>query len=238
LSKFTLFFSRFGEEVVEEALALSIDYNDIRYLVVFLRSIRSEPAAHRLLGELFSDNNLWDRDSFWFFILSELVKRFPRIDYSAYYQTIMQEVIKAFTTLIDGDNDDAVKKLTSSDSFLQVQPALKSVALALAYLLLPDSQPQHVFIRACVERLFNIVITSLDHINPPDYLNDLLGFIKAFVRAYLLRYRGERGLFKLYNEDHLEDHHEPNDKDLLIDASVENFFDSLWDEIIPKIVYL
>ena len=150
LSKFTLFFSRFGEEVVEEALALSITYNDIRYLVVFLRSIRSEAAAKRLLRELFSDNNLWDRDSFWFFILSELVKRFPCIDYSAYYQTIMQEVIKAFTTLIDGDNDDAVKKLTASDSFLQVQPALKSVALALAYLLLPDSQPQHVFIRACV----------------------------------------------------------------------------------------
>ena len=150
LSKFTLFFSRFGEEVVEEALALSITYNDIRYLVVFLRSIRSEAAAKRLLRELFSDNNLWDRDSFWFFILSELIKRFPRIDYSAYYQTIMQEVIKAFTTLIDGDNDDAVKKLTASDSFLQVQPALKSVALALAYLLLPDSQPQHVFIRACV----------------------------------------------------------------------------------------
>lgn len=104
LSKFTLFFSRFGEEVVEEALALSIDYNDIRYLVVFLRSIKTEAAAKRLLGELFSDNNLWDRDSFWFFILSELVKKFPRIDYSAYYQTIMQEAIKAFTTLIDSDN--------------------------------------------------------------------------------------------------------------------------------------
>lgn len=104
LSKFTMFFSRFGEEVVEEALGLSIDYNDIRYLVIFLRSIRTEAAAKRLLGELFSDNNLWDRDSFWFFILSELVKKFPKLDYSAYYQTIMQEVIKAFTTLIDGDN--------------------------------------------------------------------------------------------------------------------------------------
>lgn len=104
LSKFTMFFSKFGEDVVEEALGLSIEYNDIRYLVIFLRSIRTEAAAKRLLGELFSDNNLWDRDSFWFFILSELVKKFPRLDYSAYYQTIMQEVIKAFTTLIDGDN--------------------------------------------------------------------------------------------------------------------------------------
>lgn len=112
------------------------------------------------------------------------------MDYSAYYQTIMQEVIKAFTTLIDADNEESLKKITSSDPFLQIQPALKSVALALAYLLLPESQPQHVFIKSCVERLFNLVITSLDHINPPDYLNDLLGFIKAFVRAYLLRYRG------------------------------------------------
>lgn len=238
LSKFTLFFSRFGEEVVEEALALSIDYNDIRYLVVFLRSIKTEAAAKRLLGELFSDNNLWDRDSFWFFILSELVKKFPRLDYSAYYQTIMQEAIKAFTTLIDSDNEEALKKLTAADAFLQVQPTLKSVALALAYLLLPESQPQHVFIRACVERLFNIVVTSLDHINPPDYLSDLLGFIKAFVRAYLLRYRNERGLFLLHNEDTLEDRHEPNSTGLLIDSSTEEFFDSLWDEVIPKIVYL
>lgn len=49
----------------------------------------------------------------------------------------MQEVIKAFTTLIDADNEESLKKITSSDPFLQIQPALKSVALALAYLLLP-----------------------------------------------------------------------------------------------------
>jgi hypothetical protein len=92
--------------------------------------------------------------------------------------------------LIDSDSDDNLKKITSSDPFLQIQPALKSIALALAYLLLPDSQPQNFFIKSCIERLFNIVVTSLDHINPPEYLNDLLGFVKAFVRAYLLRYRG------------------------------------------------
>lgn len=45
-------------------------------------------------------------------------------------------------------------------------------------------------------------------------------------------------MFLLYNEDVLDDHHEPNDKDLLVDSSVEEFFDSLWDEVIPKIVYL
>jgi hypothetical protein len=36
----------------------------------------------------------------------------------------------------------------------------------------------------------------------------------------------------------IEDLHQENDQNLLIDASGEEFFDSLWDEIIPKIVYL
>lgn len=42
----------------------------------------------------------------------------------------------------------------------------------------------------------------------------------------------------LFNEDVIEDLHQENDQNLLIDASGEEFFDSLWDEIIPKIVYL
>jgi len=90
LSKFILYFSRFGEEVIEEGLQLSVEYSDIRYLVIFIRSLKSEGAALRLLVELFADNNLWDRDCFWFYILSEIIKKFPRIDYSPYYQTIMQ----------------------------------------------------------------------------------------------------------------------------------------------------
>lgn len=86
---------------------------------------------------MFSDNNLWDRDLLWFFVLSEIIKKFPRLDYSLYFQTIMQEVIKAFTTLIDSSSEDNIKKITSSDPFLQIQPILKSVAVILAYLLMP-----------------------------------------------------------------------------------------------------
>lgn len=58
------------------------------------------------------------------------------------------------------------------------------------------------------------------------------------MRAYLVRYRAERGLFVLSNEDTVEDVHAPNNKDLLIDESCEEFFDSLWSELIPKLVYL
>jgi hypothetical protein len=61
---------------------MAIESNDIRYLVIFLRSIKSETSAHRLLTELFSDNNLWDRDCSWFYILGEIIKKFPRLDYS------------------------------------------------------------------------------------------------------------------------------------------------------------
>ena len=161
-----------------------------------------------MLAELFSDNNLWDRDLLWFFVLSEIIKKFPRLDYSLYFQTIMQEVIKAFTTLIDSSSEDSIKKITSSDPFLQIQPILKSVAVILAYLLMPENQPQHIFVKSCIQRLFNLVITSLDHINPPEYLSDLLSFIKAFIRSYLLRFRNERGLFVLLNEDVIEDLHQ------------------------------
>lgn len=63
-------------------------------------------------------------------------------------------------------------------------------------------------------------------------------FAKAFVRYYLLRFRGERGLFKLYNEDIITDLHEPNDQNLMIDQDVQDFFDALWVDIIPKIVFL
>jgi hypothetical protein len=99
---------------------------------------------------LFADNNLWDRDCFWFYILSEITKKFPRIDYSPYYQTIMQEVIRAFTTIIQGSNEESLKQLTITDPFLQIQPVLKSVAFIMVYLLLPNNQPQHVFIKSCI----------------------------------------------------------------------------------------
>ena len=169
---------------------MAIDCNDIRYLVIFLRSIKSQSSALKLLAELFSDNNLWDRDCSWFYILGELVKKFPRIDYSAYYQTIMHQVIKAFTIIINGDNEDSLKKLTTSDNYLQIQPVLKSVAMTLAYLILPASQPQHYFIKSCIQRVFVLIISSLDYVNPPEYLNDLITFSKAFVRSYLIRFRG------------------------------------------------
>ena len=101
LSKFILFYSRFGEDRIEGALQMAIECNDIRYLCIFVRSIKNEASGRRLLRELFSDNNLWDRDCSWFYILGEIVKKFPKIDYSQYYQTIMQEIIRAFTTILN-----------------------------------------------------------------------------------------------------------------------------------------
>jgi hypothetical protein len=62
-----------------------------------------------------------------------------------------------------------------------------------------------------------LITSSLDYVNPPDYLNDLVRFSKAFVRSYLIRFRGERGQNLLYNEDSVEYYHQTNDKNLFLD---------------------
>jgi hypothetical protein len=47
------------------------------------------------------DPVLWDRDSCWFFIISDILKKYPNIDYSPYYTSLFQEIIKTFTVMID-----------------------------------------------------------------------------------------------------------------------------------------
>ena len=79
----------------------------------------------------------------------------------------MQEVIRAFTTIINADNDESLKKLTSCEAYLQIQPVIKSCALIVTYLLLPSSYPQHVFIKSCIHRLFSLFTSVLDYVNPP-----------------------------------------------------------------------
>lgn len=45
LCKLVLYFSRFGEEIVEEALRTAVEMADLRYVLLFLRSIRTTSAA-------------------------------------------------------------------------------------------------------------------------------------------------------------------------------------------------
>jgi hypothetical protein len=49
LCKLVLYFSRFGEEIVEEALSTAVEMADLRYVLLFLRSIRTPPAAQVVL---------------------------------------------------------------------------------------------------------------------------------------------------------------------------------------------
>lgn len=65
------------------------------------------------------------------------MKKFPTIDYSPYYQTTFQEIIKIFTTLIDPASEEILKKLTGADGFIDTPPILKSIAVLLVNLLLP-----------------------------------------------------------------------------------------------------
>lgn len=78
---------------------------------------------------------MWDRDGCWFFILSELMRKFPQLDYTPYYPTLLQEIIKMVTTLIDPYTDDDVKKLMSSDPLIPIPSLFKSAANILNFLL-------------------------------------------------------------------------------------------------------
>lgn len=48
-AKFTNFISNFGEELLDEALEVAIDNKELRYMVLFVPSIKSQASAERLL---------------------------------------------------------------------------------------------------------------------------------------------------------------------------------------------
>jgi hypothetical protein len=104
-------------------------------------------------------------------------------------------------------------------------------------LLLPQSYTQANYVWNGVERIFNIITTTLDYINEPPFILEELQFMRAFVKYFLLKYRKERNIFLEKNEDFIEDFHGEPEKELFIDRQLHENFNRLWPEIIPKILY-
>jgi len=63
---------------------------------------------------LLKDSSIWERDISWFFIISEIAKKYPKLDFSSHYVTLFQEVIKIFTNMLDPVSNEELKKLTDS----------------------------------------------------------------------------------------------------------------------------
>ena len=84
---------------------------------------------------MFVESSLWDRDIWWFFILSKIVKKFPQIDYTQFYPTLFHETIKVITTLIEPLTEEDVKKLLNYDASLGICSILSSIAKILTNLL-------------------------------------------------------------------------------------------------------
>ena len=97
--------------------------------------------------------------------------------------------------MLDPVSNEELKKLTDSDPCLGIRSILKSIACLLVNLLLPNSYSQSNYVWNAVERIFNIIITTLDHINEPPFIMEELQFMRAFVKYFLLRYRKERKIY-------------------------------------------
>ena len=98
-------------------------------------------------------------------------------------------------------SNEELKKLTDTEPCIGIRPILKSMACLLVNLLLPNSNPQSNYVWNAVERIFNVITTTLDHINEPAFIYEELNFMRSFVKYFLLRYRKERKIFIEKNED-------------------------------------
>ena len=139
--------------------------------------------------------------------------------------------------MLDPVSNEELKKLTDAEPCLGIRSILKSVACLLVGLLLPKSYEQANHVWNVVERIFNIITTTLDYINEPPFILEELQFMRAFVKYFLLRYRKERKIYLEINEDFIEDFHCQPDAELFVDKWLHDNFNRLWPEIIPKILY-
>ena len=111
------------------------------------------------------------------------------MDFSNHYITLFQETIKIFTNMLDPVTSEDLKKLTDNEQCIGVRSILKSTACLLVNLLLPNAHPQSKNVWNAVERIFNVITTTLDHISEPPFIMEELQFMRAFVKYFLLRYR-------------------------------------------------
>lgn len=93
------------------------------------------------MEKIFAESSLWDRESCFYFIISEITRKFPNINYSIYYETLFHETIKIMTTIIDPTTEEDIKKVVNPEVSLNLPPILKSIASILVNLLKPMSEP-------------------------------------------------------------------------------------------------
>ena len=153
---------------------------------------------------MFAESSVWDRDSCFFHILDELTYKFPNLPLDTYHQTLFQEIIKVITCVIDPSTEDEIKKLTNEDPSLGTPCILKSAANILVNLLKPTKEAGWKNIWSCIERIFSLISSTMDHSHEVEFMNDFLIFMKQFVKSFIFRYRKERNIHELYNEDYIE----------------------------------
>lgn len=76
-----------------------MDQREMKYLALFIQCLSEQKNAEIILEEIMCESGSWDRDCHWFFILSKIIEKFPHLDFSRYFHTIFQTVIKNFCAI-------------------------------------------------------------------------------------------------------------------------------------------
>jgi hypothetical protein len=90
LIKVIKLYCRYGEECCEEIIELSIRKKDIKYLAVFIKSVKSLHFAERILWYIFEESNMFERNASFFYVLAEVTRLFPDINITRYFNTLSQ----------------------------------------------------------------------------------------------------------------------------------------------------
>jgi hypothetical protein len=119
------------------------------------------------------------------------------------------------------------------EASIEIPCVLKSIARIVVNILRPSSETGWERMWASIERIFSIIAGLIDHTHVVVCMSDFLIFMREFVKAFLIRYRRENGMYEEVNEDYVEEYTGKGEVRRVIDEKYRNLFNQIWIPLIP-----
>lgn len=188
LNTFTRKASKYGKDITMDVLNLTIEQREMKYLALFIPCLEDEKNGDTLLEEIMCESGSWDRDCHWFFVISKIVEKFPQLDFSRYFHTIFQTVIKNFNSIEENSEADLPGVLLPDD-ITGIRSVLRSDADILIGLIVPKSNPMCNTVWSYIERLLTLIVSPLNPTSHPTYLSYHTIFLRYIIKNFLKRYK-------------------------------------------------
>lgn len=163
LFKVIRIYCKFGQEILEPVIQLSMEKREIKYIALFVRSIKKLSSAKKIVDSIFEESSALERNTPFFIILAELVSEFRELDLSNYMDTLNHEIIKTITTVIDPYSPEELKKILCEDPSISGTCILRSIGKILVYSLPESKDPNSQKSWSSIERVFAIIGSVIDH---------------------------------------------------------------------------